>query len=266
MPELPGLPEEVADALLVLEDASSREQYEIGSLTFTSGAGEDKVINLIPITIINGKLLVAVPLGAWHKTAGRRLLPRTVFTKAVKVEVLAVNSDEPSECLDAAPLKLQLLWAWRWGQVPSQTATSAMCRRMARRPSRMVRAWRKLQTSILLFSLRCLEFPTKTRDFWQSGCGGGGGDGSRGTAEVFGGLSGEDPGESGTSCTRPGTSSCLHFCTSECGHRSSTFSFEEWSKERQARWQSHLAAWIGPGSCEFGKSCWHSRRTTAEPV
>ena len=106
MPELPGLPEEVADALLVLEDASSREQYEIASLTFTSGAGEDKVINLIPITIINGKLLVAVPLGAWHKTASRRLLPRTVFTKAVKVEVLAVNSDEPSECLDAAPLKL----------------------------------------------------------------------------------------------------------------------------------------------------------------
>eukprot|EP00435_Cladocopium_sp_Y103_P049652 s1444_g15.t1 len=96
----------VAQALLVLEDGSSREQYDIVSLSFVSGAGEDKVINLIPIAIINGKLLVAIPLGAWHKTASKRLLPRTLFTRPVKVEVLAVSSDEPAECLDCAPLRL----------------------------------------------------------------------------------------------------------------------------------------------------------------
>ena len=208
MSELPGLPEEVADALLVSEDGSSREQYEIASLTFTSGAGEDKVINLIPITIINGKLLVAVPLGAWHKTAGRRLLPRTVFTKAVKVEVLAVNSDEPSECLDAAPLKLWVgyLDASTFVGLEIGASPIADCDVsdvLAEHGGHPVwaRSGRGCRPAFC-FS-HCNVWSSRRRRGSLSRAGyRGGGDRSWRAAEVFGWLSGEDPGESSASCSR----------------------------------------------------------------
>jgi hypothetical protein len=106
MPEIPGVPEEVAQALLVQEDGSAAEDYKFVSLSFTSEAGVDKVINLIAITVIDDRLLVAVPAGAWHKTGSRRLLPRNGLTKTVKVEVLPASAEEPEVCLAETPLKL----------------------------------------------------------------------------------------------------------------------------------------------------------------
>lgn len=88
------------------EDGSASEDYKVVSLSFTSETGADKVINLIVITVVDDRLLVAVPAGAWHKTGARRLLPRNGLTKTVKVEVLPASTEEPEVCLAEAPLKL----------------------------------------------------------------------------------------------------------------------------------------------------------------
>lgn len=106
MSELAGLPAEVAAAVLLDEQGGSRDEYDFANLSFTSSSGEDRVVNLIPITIVNGELLVAVPLAAWRKTASRRLLPRDGFRNVIKVEVLAASTEKPEECLALSPLKL----------------------------------------------------------------------------------------------------------------------------------------------------------------
>lgn len=99
------IPQEVALSLLVRPDGLSREDYDLISLTFTVESG-DKVLNLIPITAVDGKLLVAVPLAAWHKTAKQRWLPRHALTQALKVEVLVAATSAPEVCLVLEPLKL----------------------------------------------------------------------------------------------------------------------------------------------------------------
>ena len=105
MPELPGLPEEVAQALLVQEDGSSREEYDIVSLTFTTSSGE-RVVNIIPIAIFEGNLLAAVPAGVWHKTASKRNFPKGGLKRPIKVEVLAAFTQSPEEVLPTEPVAL----------------------------------------------------------------------------------------------------------------------------------------------------------------
>ena len=56
---------------------------ETDSATLT----EQQQVEVVPICFILGKLLVAVPVGAWHRTVAKRLLPRAALSKACQVEV-----------------------------------------------------------------------------------------------------------------------------------------------------------------------------------
>ena len=56
-------------------------------LQFLSPEGADVSVAFVPIVYIDGKLLVAVPFPAWHRTPVRRLLPQQGLSKPVPVEV-----------------------------------------------------------------------------------------------------------------------------------------------------------------------------------
>ena len=80
-------------SVLLGEGGEIREDYETCYISFeTEGVtGECPVI---PITVVQRKLLVAVPFGAWSKQASERFLPRTALAKAALVEVEGVVFDE----------------------------------------------------------------------------------------------------------------------------------------------------------------------------
>lgn len=103
MPETPTL----FNSILFEEGQSApAEELTLFHLTFVSGeGGEEGFCSVIPITCMNGKLLVAVPQGAWHRSIARRYLPATALSKAVCVEVPA---DIPGE----APSRSDLLRVW----------------------------------------------------------------------------------------------------------------------------------------------------------
>ena len=82
--------------LLVQRGLEARKHYELAHLTFEAEGGQT-AINLIPIALVDGQLLVAAPFRAWHKTPSERLLPRGALVKVVLVEVQAANTDEPEE-------------------------------------------------------------------------------------------------------------------------------------------------------------------------
>ena len=103
VPETPTL----FSAILFEEGHSEpSDELTLCHLTFVSGEEtEEGFCSVIPITCMNGKLLVAVPQGAWHRSIARRYLPATALSKAVCVEVAA---DVPGE----APSRSDVIRVW----------------------------------------------------------------------------------------------------------------------------------------------------------
>ena len=91
-------------SVLLSEGGEIREDYETCYISFeTEGVvGECPVI---PITVVQRRLLVAVPFGAWSEQASERFLPRTALTKAVLVEVEGVVFDEFGGQSESQPCK-----------------------------------------------------------------------------------------------------------------------------------------------------------------
>ena len=83
-------------SLLVGEGGKVVEDYEQCFLEFDTG-GELGVCYVIPIAVVQKKLLVAVPSGAWAKSAQDRYLPKTALTKPVLVEVEGVALEDVDE-------------------------------------------------------------------------------------------------------------------------------------------------------------------------
>ncbi len=94
--------EVLESGLLVSSGRSPRRHYELAHLLLE---GEDGLfsVNLIPITIIEGYLLVAAPRLAWSKTVADRVLPKQALVRAVLVEVLAAACESPDLPLEEHP-------------------------------------------------------------------------------------------------------------------------------------------------------------------
>lgn len=92
---------DLSEALLIQPDSgAARTHYDLLHLELVSEArGERKLLDLIPITFVENKLLVAVAEGAWDKQVPKRLLPPGGLQKAIKVEVAATDplTEEASE-------------------------------------------------------------------------------------------------------------------------------------------------------------------------
>ncbi len=93
-------------SLLVGEGGGVVEDYDQCFLEFDSG-GDLGVCYVIPIAVVQKKLLVAVPSGAWAKSAQDRYLPKTALTKPVLVEVEGVALEDAE---DRGETKLCKVW------------------------------------------------------------------------------------------------------------------------------------------------------------
>eukprot|EP00438_Fugacium_kawagutii_P028867 Skav225489 [mRNA] locus=scaffold1360:5423:9203:- [translate_table: standard] len=64
-------------------------------------AGAETSVSVIPIIVVSGKLLAAVPFLTWHKTPSKRILPRDGLSRPVLVEIAVApqvaEGDEPLE-------------------------------------------------------------------------------------------------------------------------------------------------------------------------
>ena len=77
-------------SVLLGEDQEVKEEYELCHISFSTEGGTAEC-NIIPIAIVQRKLLVAVPYSAWSRQAAERFLPKTALVKAVLVEVEGVG-------------------------------------------------------------------------------------------------------------------------------------------------------------------------------
>lgn len=78
-------------------------RYRPGNLTLASGAS----LTVIPVAVVDNRLVVAVPESAWHRTPGRRLLPGKSFSKPSLCAVVGCIADSRDEESDISlPLKV----------------------------------------------------------------------------------------------------------------------------------------------------------------
>ena len=87
---MPDTPPSARVSVFVEEDGSAREHYDLGYLEVDSEEGT-VICQLIPVSIAEGKVVVAVPSPVWNRTVQRRYLPRTALSKAILVEVAAAE-------------------------------------------------------------------------------------------------------------------------------------------------------------------------------
>lgn len=91
--EVPETPPTLRSCLLVGEGGTAREHYEVGYLEADSEEGA-ALSELIPLSISEGKVVVAVPSPVWNRAVSRRYLPRTALSKAILVEVAAAEAED----------------------------------------------------------------------------------------------------------------------------------------------------------------------------
>ena len=90
------------------EHALDGERPRIGELRLESPEGPAVSCSIVVIAEIEGSFLVGVPQTAWHRTAGRRYLPRTALTRTVLAEVLAADGADPTNIRPGVKLKVWL--------------------------------------------------------------------------------------------------------------------------------------------------------------
>ncbi len=95
--EVPPTPSILSSVLFEEGAEEPLSEFTLCSLRF-SIAGEECFCNVIPITVQGGKLLVAIPASAWHRTVARRYLPANGLSKVVSVAVAVdKNVEEPPQ-------------------------------------------------------------------------------------------------------------------------------------------------------------------------
>ena len=72
--------------------------FEFAALTLESGVA----VEIVPVAIIDTRLLVAVPASAWHRQTARRVLPTEGFQKIVPVDVLQCSVADRGVPLDSS--------------------------------------------------------------------------------------------------------------------------------------------------------------------
>ncbi len=83
--------------------------YKIGSLVFEADVGvvpETRIVSVICISVVDDKLLVAVPFSCWHRLVRDRRLPSNCLTKAVSLAVSASSPDKRTEVVESTFVKL----------------------------------------------------------------------------------------------------------------------------------------------------------------
>ena len=85
--------------------------YPIGCLTFEAVSGpstETRRVSVVCVSVVDNKLLVAIPFSCWHRLVRERKLPPNSFSKAVSLAVGASLEDRREEVVEGVFIKCWL--------------------------------------------------------------------------------------------------------------------------------------------------------------
>ena len=85
---------------LLTDEGGANNLCPLCHLAFQKGE-QTHTVNLVPIAISEGCMLVAAPEEAWSRVVAERLLPKRCLTRAVLAEVAVVRREDPATVLDA---------------------------------------------------------------------------------------------------------------------------------------------------------------------
>ena len=91
--------------LLVAEDGAVRPDYNFAKLHFVAEE-EQKSVATILISVVQRKVLAALPAAVWSRATVQRLLPPRALVKPYLVEVVAARADSPEEVVEDEVIKL----------------------------------------------------------------------------------------------------------------------------------------------------------------
>lgn len=93
------------------EGGSLNYDYIVGTLAFEVDGGlirETRRVSVICVSVVDNKLLVAIPFSCWHRLVRDRKLPPGSFSKAVSLAVGASLEDKRNEVVEGVFVKLWL--------------------------------------------------------------------------------------------------------------------------------------------------------------
>eukprot|EP00434_Breviolum_minutum_P046376 symbB.v1.2.041897.t1/scaffold8827.1/size4945/1 len=85
---------------LLTDEGGEQRLCPISHLGFQKG-DQSYTVNLVPIALNEGCLLVAAPEEAWSRVVAERLLPKRALTRAILAEVAVVRQEDPVTVLDS---------------------------------------------------------------------------------------------------------------------------------------------------------------------
>eukprot|EP00435_Cladocopium_sp_Y103_P042978 s3612_g12.t1 len=97
-------PEETSRYLYV--DSKVNSKFELQLYSESLDAGGVRSFPLVLITELEGKVLVAVPGAAWHRSSARRKMKQGAMAKVQPIEVLVSTLANPTEALDVPKIKV----------------------------------------------------------------------------------------------------------------------------------------------------------------
>eukprot|EP00438_Fugacium_kawagutii_P002529 Skav219546 [mRNA] locus=scaffold1863:52650:64414:+ [translate_table: standard] len=107
-------PVQLRQCLVVGADGAADEEYPLGFFEVPPDPGDEpQTVALIAVAEFDGRVIVALPSAAWHRTTRARLLPAGSVTKVVSGEVPFVDrlADDPSAAVARRKVWLGLLTA-----------------------------------------------------------------------------------------------------------------------------------------------------------
>ncbi|CAE7225299.1 unnamed protein product [Symbiodinium necroappetens] len=99
-----GLPNQ--EALVYTGTGETIYEYPVGYLSVEQGGGHSILVDIIFISKVQNRLLVAVPLSAWHRQVPRRKLPPGALSKAVALGVAGCTSDFRHQASESSTVKV----------------------------------------------------------------------------------------------------------------------------------------------------------------
>ena len=98
-------PQDEAASAFIFEDAAINLEYPVH--VFLVDPFEDQpAVQILYITELDGKILIAIPYSAWSRQVSKRALPAGCIVKATVVEVLCCKMSNRSEPLEDIKMKL----------------------------------------------------------------------------------------------------------------------------------------------------------------
>ena len=98
-------PGSLRDAVLFLPDREPVLSYPLGVLR-VAARGSERRVHIIAVCVCQDRVLVAVPVTAWHRTAARRVLPPGSFSKPTALAVQACLATQREQVVEDVQVKV----------------------------------------------------------------------------------------------------------------------------------------------------------------